>query len=727
MLLVSLHISASDKLKGYVYDSNNEPVIGANIYWEQTKKGTTTNADGLFEIELTGKHEHLIITYTGYISQAIHVHDADEELKIILEEDTQLLNELVISGRSLGTVNKRDALLQTQHMTRSEIHRAACCNLGESFETNPSVDVSYSDAATGARQIKLLGLAGTYVQMLTENYPNFRGVSAPFGMDYIPGAWLEGIYISKGTSSVKNGYEAMTGQINVEYKKPQTMDKFSLNLFANDALRIEANTDASFHLREGVSTALFAHYSNDTQSHDRNEDGFLDYPKTQQVNLMNKWNHEVGKYVAEYGARYVNEKREGGQDPQNKTISDPYTISLNTNRGEFFTKQAYIFRDDEFAESAALIASGSLHDQQSHYDQTTYDVTQQNLYLSLLYEKNLSHLHSISTGLSLNYDSFKEQLNSNPFNRDEAVLGGYIQYVFNLHDKLIIQGGIRADQSSHYGFFVTPRLHLKYNPAEWIHLRGSLGKGFRTANVLAENNYLLASSRRIEISDQLDQEEAWNAGFNTTLYIPIGDRELTLIGEWYHTHFLRQVVVDVDTDPHAVRFYNLGEGRSYSNSAQLELSYPFFTGFTLTAAYRYTHAMTDYQNAMTGETQFLSKPMLNKYKGLITASYQTLPRKWQFDLTTQINGGGRMPTPDKSNPLWEEQFSPYTVMNGQITHYWKNFSFYVGGENLFDFRQRNPIIDASNPRSENFDATMVWGPVHGRKIYAGLRYNISRD
>ena len=277
-----------------------------------------------------------------------------------------------------------------------------------------------------------------------------------------------------------------------------------------------------------------------------------------------------------------------------------------------------------------------------------------------------------------------------------------------------------------YGFFVTPRLHLKYNPAEWIHLRGSVGKGFRTANVLAENNYLLASSRRIEIAGDLDQEEAWNAGLNTTVYIPIGDRQMTLTGEWYHTRFIKQVVVDVDSDPHAISFYNLNGGKSYSNSAQVEMSYPFFDGFTFTAAYRYTRAKSDFINSQTGEVQFLAKPLMNDYKGLVTASYQTPLRKWQFDLTGQFNGGGRMPSPDVTNRLWNDRFDPFTIVNGQITKYFRNLDIYLGVENLFDFRQENPIIDAANPRGDNFDATMVWGPVHGRKISAGLRFTIPR-
>ena len=335
-------------------------------------------------------------------------------------------------------------------------------------------------------------------------------------------------------------------------------------------------------------------------------------------------------------------------------------------------------------------------------------------------------MHNLSTGLSLNYDEFKEVLQTNNFNRREAVPGAYVQYTYNLNDKFILLGGLRADYSTRYGTFITPRLHLKYNPYEWMHLRGSLGKGYRTANILAENNYLLASSRKINIADNLAQEEAWNAGMNVTFYIPIASKQLTLIGEYYQTNFLNQVVVDMDSDPHAISFYNLGDGKSYTSSSQVEMSYPFFKGFTLTAAYRWNKSNSDYTNPETGTVSRLAKPLLNDYKGLITASYQTPLGKWQFDLTGQFNGGGRMPTPDAATPLWDETFSAHTVVNGQITKYFRNWNVYLGVENLFDYRQDNPIIDAANPRSDNFDATMIWGPVHGRKIYGGLRFTIPR-
>lgn len=728
LLITFFAISArADEVKGHVFDDNNQPVIGANVYWEGTQQGTTTDVDGAFKLKTRKSTNNLVVSYIGYTTFVMPVTNPDEPLRITLKGEVAL-EEVVISERKMGTIASRTSVLQTQKITYDEICRAACCNLAESFETNPSVDVSYADAATGARQIKLLGLSGTYVQMLTENYPNFRGAASLYGLDYVPGAWMESIQVSKGTSSVKNGYEALAGQINVEFKKPPTADIFSVNLFGSDAGRYEGNADASWHINDKVSTGLLVHYSNDKKQHDGNDDGFLDTPLKEQVNLMNRWYHKLDNYVAQYGARYLHENRTGGQATKHHDFADPYQVHLETNRAELYTKQAYII-DKEKVESVALILSGSYHEQKSMYDRTPYNVYQNNVYASLLYEKEFSPAHSLSTGLSMNYDGFNENLlqagTRKVFDRTEVVPGAYVQYTYNLNDKLIVLGGIRADYSSLYDFFVTPRVHIKYNPFDWFHVRASAGKGFRTANILAENNFLLSSSRKMNIAENLDQEEAWNTGLNLSFYIPLFGKELSLNGEWYYTNFLKQVVVDMDSDPHAVGFYNL-DGKSYSNSFQVEATYPFFRGFTLTAAYRYTDAKTDYRNA-EGVTRRLKKPLVSDYKALATASYQTPLKKWQFDLTGQFNGGGRMPTPDATNPLWEPNFNAYTVVNAQITRYFRRWSIYIGAENLFDYKQSHPIIDAENPRGDNFDGSMVWGPVHGRKIYAGLRFNISRD
>lgn len=728
LLFVSVAVFADSKIKGFVYDEQKEPVIGANIYWEGTQTGTTSDINGYFEISKKKQHSALVVSFIGYQTATVQSPSEGEELQITLKGELAL-EEVVVSERRIGTIASRTSVLQTQKITYDELCRAACCNLAESFETNPSVDVSYSDAATGARQIKLLGLAGNYVQMLTENYPNFRGASSLYGLDYVPGAWMESIQVSKGTSSVKNGYEALGGQINVEYKKPKTMDLFSTNLFVSDAGRYEANADASWHVNDKLSTGLFVHYSNDKVQHDKNKDGFLDSPLKEQVNIMNRWAYNSGRYVAQYGARYLHENRTGGQATKHHAdMLDPYRVNLTTNRAEIFTKQALIL-NPETVESVAFIGSGSYHEQQSMYDVTPYNIYQKNIYASMLYEKQLSPMHGISTGLSFNYDGFNENLTRNGekqlFNRSEVVPGAYFQYTYNLNDKLILLGGLRADYSTRYKWFVTPRVHIKYNPFDWMHLRASAGKGFRSANVLAENNFLLSSSRRMIIDNNLEQEEAWNTGVNLSFYIPLFGKELNLTGEWYYTDFKHQVVVDMESNSHEVHFYNL-PGKSFSNSFQVEATYPFFRGFTLTGAFRYTDAQNDYRNA-AGEIYRKKKPLVSDYKGLLTASYQTPLRKWQFDFTAQFNGAGRMPTPDALVPLWEPTFKAYTIANAQVTKYFRRWSVYIGGENLFNFKQPNPIIDAENPRGDNFDGTMVWGPVHGRKLYAGLRFNISRD
>ena len=729
-ILFSSSLHAAEVIKGYVYDDQNQPIIGANVYWKETLKGTTSNVDGYFEIEQSGGNKSLVVSYIGYSTIELSVSNEKQPLRIVMQGEVEL-QEVVINERRMGTISSRTSVLQTQRITYDELCRAACCNLAESFETNPSVDVSYADAATGARQIKLLGLSGTYVQMLTENYPNFRGAASLYGLDYVPGAWMESIQVSKGTSSVKNGYEALAGQINVEYKKPVTADLVSANVFVSDAGRYEGNADASWHINDNLSTGLLVHYSNDSEQHDGNGDTFMDMPEKEQVNLMNRWQHRVDNYVAQYGVRYLHEDRTGGQVTKHHNITDPYMVTFKTNRVEGYTKQAYIINPDK-VESVALILSGSYHEQKSMYDRTPYYVDQNNVYASLMYEKEFSPMHSLSTGLSLNYDGFNENLQQGGvryiFDRTETVPGAYLQYTYNLNDQLILLAGIRGDYSSlHENLFVTPRIHLKYNPFEWFHIRASAGKGFRTANVMTENNFLLSSSRQMVIADQLDQEEAWNTGLNFSFYIPIGGKDLIINAEWYHTSFQKQVVVDVDSDPHAVFFYNL-DGESYSDSYQIEATYPFpfLRGFTLTAAYRYTDSQTDYRNA-EGMIHRLKKPLVSDFKGLVTASYQTPLKKWQVDLTGQFNGGGRMPTPDLDNPLWNANFNSYNIWNAQITKYFRQWSIYVGSENMFDFKQDHPIIDTANPRGENFDGSMVWGPVHGRKIYAGLRFNISRD
>lgn len=725
LLIMPLLLPAKEYLVGSVKDNNHEPLVGVNIHWQDDINGVVSDANGCFKIEgIPGEQHMLVFSYVGFKEKIVHIDDFKQAAVVVLDEDNEL-DEIIVERSVPGTIKSRTSLLNTEKVTAKELTRAACCNLSESFETNPSVDVSFSDAVTGAKQIQLLGLSGTYVQMLTENYPNFRGSATLYGLDFIPGPWMESIQVSKGAASIKNGYESLTGQMNVEYKKPMTADPLSLNIFASDAGRYEGNADAAFKLDEKLSTGIFMHYSNENYDHDGNKDEFLDAPKKNQLNMMNRWHYQSGKYISQYGIKFLRDYRTSGQTYdvfKNKSLA-PYKIHVNTNRAEFFTKNAYIL-DSETAENIALIFTGAYHDQKSEYDIRCYNVYETNMYASLMYEKLFAKHHHLSTGLSMNWDKYAfagnlriENLPGQPTH--ETTTGGYVQYTCNKDDKFVVLAGLRGDYSTLYGFFVTPRLHLKFMPAKWFNLRASAGMGYRSVFIMPENSYFLASSRKIQISSNLNQEKAWNYGVNANFYIPLGNRELELSAEWYQTRFIDQVVADVDSDSHAVSFYNL-VGRSYANSVQFQASYMPLRGLTILGAYRWMEAKTNYDGIMR------TKPLTSRFKGLLTTSYETPLRKWQFDLTTQFNGSGRNPVPDASNPLWDNQFRYYTVLNAQITKNFRTWSIYAGSENITDFKQKSPIISAEDPYSKDFDATMVWGPTMGRKFYVGLRYIIGK-
>lgn len=620
---------------------------------------------------------------------------------------TEELHDVTVTAHQSGTLRMGGAENGIK-INQAELFKAACCNLGESFTTNPSVDVNYSDATTGAKQIKLLGLSGTYVQMLTENLPNFRGAAAPYALDYVPGPWMQSIQVSKGASSVRNGYESITGQIDIEYLKPDDEQGVTLNLYGNTLSRLEANADGNIHLDSHLSTELLLHYQDDWGHHDENHDGFLDQPNVQQYNLQNRWKWKGDRYLFHGGLSLLKEDRDGGQthhtSPDNHHL---YTIGVKTHRYEAYMKHAFILHP-EHGTNLALMANASLHQTDATYGHKTYNANERNVYAQLLFETNLTERHNLSTGLSLNHD----YLNAD---EHETTPGIYAQYTYNLHEKLIAMAGLRADHSSRYGTFVTPRLHLKYTPADFLSLRLSAGKGYRTVHALAENTYLLSSGRTLLI-DPLEQEQAWNYGISSAFYIPLLGKTLKLNAEYYHTHFHQQAIIDYDTDPTLIHITNL-RGKSYSNTLQVDATYPLFEGFDLTAAYRLNDVKTTYGGKL------MEKPLTSRYKALLTLSYKTPLELWQFDATLQLNGGGRMPQTLTSSPT---SFHSYEQLNLQVTRWFRHFSVYVGGENLTGFHQKQTILNAADPWSTTFDPTLVWGPVHGALAYMGIRVNIGK-
>ncbi|MCX6306337.1 MAG: TonB-dependent receptor [Bacteroidetes bacterium] len=745
---------------------------GVNVFWLGTTKGTFTNDAGKFSLSRSGmKKSKLVVSLLGYRHDTVPVSPENNRIEIELKSDVQNLKEVEISGKSDNTFISKLNARQTTVITTGELQRAACCNLAESFETNASVDVSYSDALSGARQIQLLGLSGIYSQIMTENVPLIRGLATPFGLSYIPGSWMESIQIAKGTSSVVQGYESVTGQINVEYKKPETSEKLFVNLYGNSNLRFEANADGALKINDKLSTSLLVHAASSQYKFDRNvvvpgsdsTDGFMDAPKITTITAMNRWDYILpGKWVSRLGIKYLYEQRDGGQMAFDKSTwntdtagitndSKKYGIGVKTNRLEAFWKNG-TFMGPGGKSSLGLILSGINHRQDGFYGIDLYHGHEQNFNANLIFTTSFNeNKHRISAGASYFIDDYSENfvqtrlvylyqtlpappsgftdaqkftlVNDSVYtylmDRSEWNAGLFFEYTYDLCNKFALIAGVRGDYNSRFGYYFTPRLHIRVNPSKTTTIRGSVGKGYRSPNLLAENSSVFVSQRVLYFAPNLGNEEAWNYGLNFTWNFTLFNEKAEFSIDGYRTSFVKQIIADQDSMPTALFFYNLN-GKSYANSAQVQFTFSPVKRFTITAAFRYNDVK------VTEAGVLRQKSMVNQYKGLISLGYATKFEKWKFDLTGQLNGPARLPDTQKMPPVLQRPgWSPvWFNLLGQITKKFKHFDVYVGGENLTNFRQNDPISEYWKPFHTHFDASMAWGPIVGISVYAGVRMMI---
>ena len=719
-------------IEGTVYEEaeNGErtPLPGVNVYWKIVNEGTVTDANGHYKIPLHERIGCLVFSCISYENDTVH-HMVEPAHYDHVFHAIHMLNEVEIAARQKASYINPIKAIAVQNITSESLKRAACCTLAGSFENNASVDVNYSDAVTGAKQIQLLGLSGIYTQMMTEIIPNFRGLASTFGLNYVPGNWMNGIQVSKGTSSVRNGYESITGQINVDYKEPMKdkSEKVFFNLYANSMLMTDFNFNGRVKVGKNDGIMLFGHVSHNHMKMDGNGDSFMDDPLTTQYNVFLRYNHpHVGRFGCKLGIKALKENRLGGQmdfDP-NHRLDEGYNlfgIGINTERYEAFAKGGYHF--DRKDTSIGLQQQVTYHKVDSYYGLTDYNANQLSYYANMLFDSYIvNDHHTYSVGASYTYDKYDEHLNDSIFQRVEHVPGVFAEYVFNDEHHWSVIAGFRADYNSYYQkMLYTPRLHVRFKTHDDLALRFSAGKGYRSPNILAENSTMLASARVIRFIDTPKMEDAWNYGVNLTKDFHIGWRELILQADFYRTDFINQIVLDRDADAHEVRIYNLN-GKSYSNSAQIEANCEIFKDFDLTLAFRYNDVK------MTINDTLREKPFVNRYKGLVTFSYA--PKTWQFDFTTQFNGDSRVPdlsgnTTAVANGQNIGRSPFYVIMNAQITKkLGERWELYVGGENLTNYKQDYPIISAENPTSEDFDASMVWGPLSGVRAYLGVRFQV---
>lgn len=702
----------SQKLKGTVVDDSGAPVLYANVVWLGTSQGTTTDEEGTFAIEKPKELPALlVVSCIGYATDTLKVWPNMKKVTLTLKS-TVNLNEVEIQARQKATTVSTLTTGQLETLGEKELNKGACCTVSESFETNASVDVNVTDAVSGTKKIRMLGLDGVYTQIQLENLPLVRGGSAAHGLNYIPGTWVESIQIKKGAGSVVNGYESITGQINIEVQKPDEAPKWYFNAYGNAMGRMEANVQAARKLNNKWSSALFLHGAAVQIENDRNNDGFLDTPLRKTVNVMNRWKYSHKDVRAQLFVRLFHEEANSGQV---SSIQNRYEVNAHTDQLYVFTKTGFIMDNEN---SVAVLLKGKYHHHRANFGLTQYDVKFSNFNVNVMYNDQLKDDKSIlKLGLNANFDNYMQLFNDSNMNTNENVIGGYTEYAYQ-GKKVQVVGGLRGDYHNTFGFFATPRLHMKYSGNERSALRVSAGRGQRTPYVLIENSQYLISSRQVQFQNDFQPEVAWNYGASFTQNFNVKSWEMGLSADYYYTNFENQTVIDVE-NPRAVTYYNL-EGQSFSHAVQGELS-ATYNRFDIKGAYKFLDVQTQYRSGLK------QVPYIPKQRVLLNTAYATRFDKWKIDFTALWSGISRVPsTEDNPEPLQRStSSSDFWTFNMQINRKFRLFEVYVGAENLLDYRQQNPIIDSENPFGDYFDASMVWGPVFGRNIYAGFKMKLN--
>ncbi len=748
----------AQNIEGTVLDSEGKAIVGATVWWSQTTVGALTDEQGNFTLYRVKDFNELIAGFVGYQNDTILLDNNTKYIQITLPTKALGIDEVVVYGDLKGNYIKKTGISKSEVISFSGLCKMACCNLAESFENSAAVTVGYSDAISGARQIKMLGLAGIYTQILDENRPIMRGIGSPYGLSYTPGMWLNSIQVSKGVSSVAAGHEAITGQINLEYRKPTDSERLFVNVFLNDELRPEVNLSTALPVtKDGrLSTVIMLHASADTDLnvHDKNGDGYRDMPSAAQYNFANRWLYSAPNGVqVRWGVKLLQEERLGGDldytESMHSTMyqDDIYGSHIRNRGANGYLKVGVPLgnavydttKQSELRSSIALVADFDHFNENAYFGLNDYYGNENNVTLNLSYNHYFDTKSALAVGASSYLESITENVNNyTPWissennlldlSRVENEVGVYAEYTFTASEKFSLVAGVRGDYNDYFNkAFVTPRSHIRWSITPSTVLRASAGLGYRSSNVITDNIGILATGRTIVFdngtgADFDSQERAATYGASLTQSLSLLKKDdATISFDYFRSDFMNQVIVDQEMSADQIHIYN-SNGASHTDTYQLDFMWTPVERFDIFATYRYTNSVITLDRA-DGESVKVERPLVSKFKTLLNLQYATPYRRWVFDATAQLNGPMRLPT--QTGDLADSEYSPiYPVFFAQVSYKIRSVEIYTGCENIANYRQEVPILSADNPYSAAFNSSVVWGPLMGRKFYIGLRYNL---
>tara|TARA_B110000444_G_scaffold257221_1_gene295209 strand:+ start:889 stop:3177 length:2289 start_codon:yes stop_codon:yes gene_type:complete len=731
---------------------------GASVIWKGTRLGTMTDIHGFFKIPVMNLGDTLQVSMIGFETVGL-IYTGQKYVEIPIDAGVSIGDAEVTTSRATTSFSLLDPL-NIQQLNRKELVKAACCNLSEAFETNASVDASFTDAVTGTRQIRMLGLDGKYTQILVDNLPGPRGLNVVQGLSFIPGPWIDQIAISKGTGSVTAGYESITGQINVALRNPANAEPLHINIYRSEDGRLEWNHVSRHQVDRRWSTALLSHLEIGENLNDRNEDGFLDTPLKKDIVLRNEWIFRGDRGLrGEYSITGVQLQILGGQMSAYEGVDDVWdlipgllaktesdnlwTAATTIDRLELSAKTGYVFPGQEWKSLGSQFFA-STHAQTHQFGNRNYKGTEHFFRGNILFSSIINTTdHKFTTGISFLYDDFQEigtwdaaydewDAEVDTLARIEMVPGSFFEYTWTANERLVVVAGLRGDYHNLYGSFLSPRLHARYRLAEETSIKIVTGRGFRTANVFMEHLGSWASNRRWVIEGDLEPEVATNIGFNLVSKFRLNYRDASISLDGYWTEFENRVVADMYSSPQSVRIFNSDESRS--KALQLEFDWSMHRRINVRAAYRWVDAQTDYQDL---DLDLLQDPYVSKHRAFTQWSYASKEgddgEQTRIDATIQWVGPQDLPRPSASSSdfdLHPDESPAFTQVNMQLSrNIHSGFELYAGVENILDVKQESPIVGANYPDefSDTFDASLVYGPIFGRMSYVGLRWTLGEE
>lgn len=722
-----LHVQG--KVSSYIDAKNNTPLFGAEVFLKNSKTGAITDENGDFMIHAKGEvPDTLIIRSSGYYPDTIVITGyKGNNFKITLFPEF-VTEEVIIKAKRSGSNILRLDPRNVEQLNEKELRKAACCNLSESFETNASVDVNESDGVSGSKRIQMMGLDGRFVQLQFENIPFMHNLDQPFGLTSVPGSWINSIQITKGAGTVANGYESMAGLINLEYYNHDNIDKLLINGYGSLQGRGELNAHGGGKVSKRWGTSWFVHASSVFAENDRNNDGFRDLPLGETFIAMNRWKYEGDMMEGQIGAKVNYTNQLGGQTGYGRNNTDVgtplYGVGIQNLNVEVFGKTGFFLKNDPFG-SIGLVYYGKYDQLKTSYGNRHLEGTEIRGYVNAMHETILGNTnHRIKSGLSFIYDDLDQVMEDNlpsgneikTLKRVELVPGAFSEYTYT-GIRSVIVAGARVDYHNLAGLQFTPRVNYKINVTEDMSLRLTAGRGFRISNYMTDNMSMMATNLPWVVDNDIRPEVSWNFGGSYLWDFKLFSRKASWSADFYHTLFTNQLVVDRDESPDYIRMHNL-EGQSFSNAFQTDFRFEPLPRFEIKLAYKFL----DVKATTGGNLETVI--MVPKHRGFINLGYGTRNNRWSYDLTFSVYGQQRLARVYTAEGAYTENnmSKPYPMLSAQVTHrFKKGIEVYIGGENLTDYRLKNPIVDVENPFGKHFDATRIYAPIYGINIYAGFR------